>query len=333
MPDALSRNPLQDDVPPMDLLPDYAVIGGLDLCALSSVTLTDRSHIRQLQLDDTITGDLLHKMEAALQQGSDGDDCSQYSIHDGLLYFNDPKPACGIHPLKCLKLYAPTSLRGTLLRYYHDHPTAGHLGITKTLARLKFRFFWPKMASEVKKYVTSCTVCQLTKPSQRKPAGLMVLIRPQKPLEYVGVDFVGPLRRTSRGNAFILVFVDYFSKWVEIVAVREATAQVAASKMLSEVFSQHGAPAYLISDRGSPFVSDLFEQVLTLLGTEHRLTTAYHPQTNATERVNRTLKTAIRAYVDDKHTTWDRYIPQICFALRTAPHESTGCKARLDSTQ
>ncbi len=71
VPDALSRNPLQDDVPPMDILPDYAVIGGLDLRTLSSVTLTDRAHVRQLQLD-TITGDLLHKMEAALQQGSDG---------------------------------------------------------------------------------------------------------------------------------------------------------------------------------------------------------------------------------------------------------------------
>lgn len=50
----------------------------------------------------------------------------------------------------------------------------------------------------------------------------------------------------------------------------------------------------------------------------------YHPQTNATERVNRTLKTAIRAYIGNKHTTWDRYLAQICFALRTAPHESTG---------
>ncbi|KAL0151196.1 hypothetical protein M9458_053387 [Cirrhinus mrigala] len=109
--DALSRNPLTDDVPPMDLLPEYAVIGGLDLRILSSVTLTDRSHVRQLQLDDPITGDLLRKMEMALQQDSDEENCSQYSIHDGLLYFNDPKPASGIHPLKCLKLYAPTSPR------------------------------------------------------------------------------------------------------------------------------------------------------------------------------------------------------------------------------
>jgi len=70
----------------------------------------------------------------------------------------------------------------------------------------------------------------------------MVPIRHQKPWEYVGVDFVGPLPRTSRGNAYILVFVDYFSKWVEIVAVREATAHVAAGKLLSEVFPVMGPP-------------------------------------------------------------------------------------------
>uniref|UniRef100_A0A8C2EFW0 Integrase catalytic domain-containing protein n=1 Tax=Cyprinus carpio TaxID=7962 RepID=A0A8C2EFW0_CYPCA len=174
----------------------------------------------------------------------------------------------------------------------------------------------------------SCTLWTtkypFTKPSQRKPAGLMVPICPQRPWQYTGVDFVGPLPRTPYGNAYILVFLDYFSKWVEVRAVREATAQVATSKLLSEVFARHGMPTYLISDRGSPFVSELFNHVLTTLGSEHRLTTAYHPQTNATERVNRSLKTAIRAYVGTKHTAWDRYLPQICFALRTAPHESTG---------
>uniref|UniRef100_A0A3P9DAT6 Integrase catalytic domain-containing protein n=1 Tax=Maylandia zebra TaxID=106582 RepID=A0A3P9DAT6_9CICH len=180
------------------------------------------------------------------------------------------------------------------------------------------------MNSDVKKYVVSCCLCQTTKPSQRKTAGLMVPIQPQRPWEYAGVDYVGPLPRTQRGNAYILVFVDYFSKWVEVSAVREATAQVAANKFITDIFARHGSPSHLISDRGTPFVSELFEHVLLTLGTEHRLTTAYHPQTNATERVNRTLKTAIRAYVGDKHTSWDKYLPQICFALCTAPHESTG---------
>uniref|UniRef100_A0A3Q3NBZ8 Integrase catalytic domain-containing protein n=1 Tax=Mastacembelus armatus TaxID=205130 RepID=A0A3Q3NBZ8_9TELE len=180
------------------------------------------------------------------------------------------------------------------------------------------------MATDIKRYVTSCTICQLSKPSQRKPAGFMVPISPQKPWEYTGVDFIGPLPRTPSGNAYIIVFVDYFSKWVEVCAVKEASALVAASKFVSEIFARHCTPTYLISDRGSLIVSDLFESVISTLGSTHRLTTAYHPQTNATERVNRTLKTAIRAYVGDKHTSWDKFISQICFALRTAPHESTG---------
>uniref|UniRef100_A0A3Q3KT58 Integrase catalytic domain-containing protein n=1 Tax=Mastacembelus armatus TaxID=205130 RepID=A0A3Q3KT58_9TELE len=170
------------------------------------------------------------------------------------------------------------------------------------------------IAANVKRYVTSCSVCQLTKPSQGKPAGLM----------YVGVDFVGPLPRSTAGNAYLLVFVDCFSKWIEASAVREATAQVVAGKFVSKIFARHGTPTYLISDRGSPFVSELFEHVVSGLGLVHKLTTAYHPQTNATEHVNRTLKTAIRAYVGDKHTSWDKYLPQISFALRTAPHDSSG---------
>uniref|UniRef100_A0A672LUK9 Integrase catalytic domain-containing protein n=1 Tax=Sinocyclocheilus grahami TaxID=75366 RepID=A0A672LUK9_SINGR len=167
------------------------------------------------------------------------------------------------------------------------------------------------MRGDVRTYLSSCTVCQLTKPSQLKPAGLLVPVHATEPWEYVGVDFVGPLPWTASGNQYILVFVDYFSKWVEASDVREASAQGTASKFVGDIFARHGAARHLISDRGAPFLSVL-------------LTTAYHPQTNATERVNRTLKTAIRAYVGDKHMSWDRYIPQICFALRTAPHESTG---------
>lgn len=76
----------------------------------------------------------------------------------------------------------------------------------------------------------------------------MVPIHPQRPWEFAGVDFVCPFLRTSNANAYILVFVDFFSKWVDIVVVKEATAQVAASRLLSEVFLHHGAPTYLISD-------------------------------------------------------------------------------------
>uniref|UniRef100_A0A3P8NJ88 Gypsy retrotransposon integrase-like protein 1 n=1 Tax=Astatotilapia calliptera TaxID=8154 RepID=A0A3P8NJ88_ASTCA len=269
----------------------------MDLRAQPPLLLEDRTQLRQLQLDDPGAGPKLRDLECSPNLGSDASPSPSLVVNDGLLYYRGPK---------------------------HKRNLPGHLGIAKTLARMQSRFYWPKMASEVKRYVLSCPVCQLTKPSQRKPAGFMVPISPQRPWEYAGVDFVGPLPRTASGNSYILVFVDYFSKWIEVCAVRDATARVAASKFINEVFARHGAPRYLISDRGSPFVSELFDSVLSTLGSTHRLTTAYHPQTNATERVNRTLKTAIRAYVGDKHASWDKFMSQICFALRSAPHESTG---------
>lgn len=280
MPDALSRNSLP--------LPDYAVIGILDLHTSPPVLLADRPHIKRLQLHDPVTGQLYRDVNANSQADSDDTEPPQFVVHDSVLYYKDPKFKCGLHPLK------------------------------------ELRFFCPKMAGDFKKYVTSCSVCQFTKPSQRKPAGLMVPILPQKPWEYTGVDFVGPLPRKTTGNVYLLVFVDYFSKWIEVCAVREATAQVPAGKFVSKILTRHSAPTYLISNRGSPFVSELFEHVVSTLWSVHRLITAYHPQTNATERVNRTLKTAIRAYIGDKHTSWDKYLSQICFALCTAPHESTG---------
>uniref|UniRef100_A0A672YWE3 Integrase catalytic domain-containing protein n=1 Tax=Sphaeramia orbicularis TaxID=375764 RepID=A0A672YWE3_9TELE len=180
------------------------------------------------------------------------------------------------------------------------------------------------MRGEVKKYVLSCVTCQLTKPTNLKPAGYMQPVIVSYPWEFVGVDFVCPLPRSTRGNEYILIFIDYFMKWVEICPVREATAAVAARKFVSEVFARHGAPKYLVSDGGVQFVSDFFEAVLASLGSVHRLTTAYHPQSNLTERVNRTIKTAIRAYVGSKHREWDLYLLHISFALRTAPHQSTG---------
>lgn len=66
------------------------------------------------------------------------------------------------------------------------------------------------------------------------------------------------------------------------------------------------------------------------LGSVHTLSTAYYPQTNGTECVNWTLKTAIRAYVGDRHAVWDEYLLQICIALRTTPHDSTGFSTPLN---
>lgn len=73
-----------------------------------------------------------------------------------VLYFVDDKVSCNLHPKKQLKLYALTTLRGTLMEYYHDHSMSGHLGMTKIILRLRMRCYWPKLSSDAKKYVASC---------------------------------------------------------------------------------------------------------------------------------------------------------------------------------
>ncbi|RXN29484.1 reverse ribonuclease [Labeo rohita] len=132
VPDALSRSPLLHSAGPIDILPAHAVIGGLDLRSLSSVMITDREQLKQLQEDDPVVGNLIRNLEG------DGMD-EEHVVQDGLLYYKDPKVTCGLHPMKQLKLFLPTVVRPTVLKYYHDHPTAGHLGVTKTLARLRQR--------------------------------------------------------------------------------------------------------------------------------------------------------------------------------------------------
>uniref|UniRef100_A0A3Q2WVM0 Integrase catalytic domain-containing protein n=1 Tax=Haplochromis burtoni TaxID=8153 RepID=A0A3Q2WVM0_HAPBU len=171
--------------------------------------------------------------------------------------------------------------------------------------------------TDVKHHVTLCSVCQLTIPNQKKSSRSCGSHCPPETLRVGYVDFVGPVPCTPAGNAYLIVFVDYLNKWVEACAVKEATSQVAAVKFVTDIFARHDTPTYLISDRRSPFVSELFEQVVSALDSVHRLTTAYLPQTNATERFYWTLKTAICSYVGDKHTSWDKFLLQICRELDT----------------
>ncbi|KAL6460187.1 hypothetical protein MHYP_G00319460 [Metynnis hypsauchen] len=131
VPVALSRNPQPSVGATMDILPDFAIIGSLDFCALPPVMPTDREHLRQLQLDDPVTGKLLSDVENVASDEIERDKTHKYTVQDGLLYYSDSKASCVLHPMKQLNIFAPLSLRTALLRYYKGHLTAGHLGATR----------------------------------------------------------------------------------------------------------------------------------------------------------------------------------------------------------
>ncbi|KAG1945241.1 thy-1 membrane glycoprotein [Pimephales promelas] len=139
----------------------------------------------------------------------------------------------------------------------------------------------------------------------------------------LGVDLMGPFPRSPRSNEFLLVFVDYCSKWVELFALRSSKTHLITNILIKEMFTRWGTPLYLVSDRGPQFTGQLLSDTCKRWGVVQKLTTAYHPQTNLTERVNRTLKTMIASFVHDNHRDWDKWLPEFRYAINSAWQEST----------
>lgn len=221
------------------------------------------------------------------------------------------------------RLYIPSSLVQPMLLNYHENPLSGHAGIFKTYKRIYEVAYWPGMWTEVKHFIKQCVICQSLKADNQKPAGKMQQTAVKGPNEMLGIDLMGPLPRSSERNEYLLVVVDYFTRWVEFTPLRTATATTIARFLRKDIFTRWGIPSYILSDRGPQFVSSIFRELCNKWCVRPKLTTAYHPQTNMTERVNRTLKTMIASYLDDNHGKWDQYLPEFRFAINSAVQETT----------
>ncbi|GBN34938.1 Retrovirus-related Pol polyprotein from transposon 412 [Araneus ventricosus] len=222
------------------------------------------------------------------------------------------------------RLAVPAVLKTRIMAEFHEPPIAGHLGIKTTYKKCQARMFWPNMKRDIKEFVSSCQVCQKYKFSQNRRRGFLKNTTVSAPNEMMGIDLMGPLPVSTRGNRYCLVIVDYYSKWVELFPLRRATTVAIARCLARDVFSRFGCPRALLSDNGPQFVSDIYEEVCRLFGIRRKFASPYHPQTNLTECVNRTLGRMIASYVENKHGTWDRHLEALGFALRTTVSETTG---------
>lgn len=148
---------------------------------------------------------------------------------------------------------------------------------------------------------------------------------PEKPFKMISIDYVGSKTRTSRGNCYTVVAIDNFSKFIIMKPLRAATAEATIEFLLTDVFYKYGVPAIIISDNGRQLTSNEFAQFLAKYNVEHWKIPNYHPQANATEAANKTIMTAVRAYVRDDRTQrfWDTHLPALACALNSAIHTTT----------
>nr|GEY74695.1 reverse transcriptase domain-containing protein [Tanacetum cinerariifolium] len=139
-----------------------------------------------------------------------------------------------------------------------------------------------------------------------------------------GIDFMGPFP-SSKGNKYILVAVDYLSKWVEAKALPTNNARVVV-KFLKSLFFRFGTPKAIISNRGTHFCNDQFSRVMSKCGVTHCLSTAYHPQTSGqVEVTNRRLKRILERTVGENRVLWSDKLEDALWAFRTAFKNPIGC--------
>jgi transposase InsO family protein len=313
--DALSRAPVDGE----------ASKGEGVLCSVSPVIFSDSTLTAEdfvsAQLDDNSLGPVIrHLTGTSLPNAEHHARLKRkwerlYVYDQGLLYRRS------FGPLEDpLRLAVPRVLQARLVEYFHDSPTAGHLGFAKTYHRIARSFHWKGMQRHVSHYVRSCTSCQRHKGSPSTAATPVQSIPPPlRPFECIGIDFVGPFPRTVDGNKYILVSVDYLTRYAETMASPKADARTVSRFYLERVVLRHGVPLKLISDRGQAFLAKMVAEVFRLCGTIHCKTTSYHPQTNGlTERFNRTLGSMLSMYVDECHANWDLVLPFVTYAYNTA---------------
>lgn len=219
----------------------------------------------------------------------------------------------------------PKSLVTTCVKSMHDNPFAGHMGISRTEDRIRQRFYWPGIRAAVEEFIHDCTTCAQRKaPSQNNKAPLQ-RIEVGEPFTFWAMDYMGPLPETARGNRYILVLMDHFSKWCEAFPTKDQKATTVANLLLNKVFSRFGPPVVLHSDQGANFESNLMHELCDIMGIAKTRTTAYHPQCDGqVERQNRTLQDMLSAFVSDHGDDWDEWVDPVVFAYNTSRQESIG---------
>ncbi|CAI7884268.1 unnamed protein product [Closterium sp. NIES-53] len=226
------------------------------------------------------------------------------------------------------KIWVPNypPLRQLLLEEFHDLLYAGHFGSNKTLAGIAKVYYWPHMANDVQKFVTSCDTCQRMKSSKQKKAGLLQpLPVPKQPWQVVTLDFITGLPPTNAGHDAILLAIDKFSKMGHFIPTHTtARTEETAQLFLKHIISQHGIPTTLISDRDPKFTSKFWKELMSLMGTRLAMSSAYHPQTDGqTERLNQIVEQLLRAACKDNINKWDLHLPVLEFAYNNAKHAAT----------
>ncbi|RVW71722.1 Transposon Tf2-8 polyprotein [Vitis vinifera] len=213
----------------------------------------------------------------------------------------------------------PEQEQSGILSHCHDNACGGHFASQKTAMKvIQSGFWWPSLFKDAHSMCKGCDRCQrLGKLTRRN-------MMPLNPILIVdvfdvwGIDFMGPFPM-SFGHSYILVGVDYVSKWVEAIPCRSNDHKVVLKFLKDNIFARFGVPKAIISDGGTHFCNKPFETLLAKYGVKHKVATPYHPQTSGqVELANREIKNILMKVVNVNRKDWSIKLLDSLWAYRTA---------------
>lgn len=224
------------------------------------------------------------------------------------------------------RTYVPKLLRPWVMDC--SHKEAVYLGEKVALDVLQRYYWWIGLSASVKWWCRACYACQAKKtPRYMSRWPLVSLPLPSRPGEMVAFDLLGPLPQTARGNTYVFLVVDLFSRHAEGYALtnNEKTTKGCASILVNRYFPRWGCPHTLLSDRGAEFTPEVSRAVYHMQGAIKKYTSAHHPQTNGMiERLNHTLCQMLSHLVVDDQKDWDNMLTHAVAAHNNNVSRGTG---------
>ena len=213
----------------------------------------------------------------------------------------------------------PEEEQWSILNLCHSSFCGGHYAPRITVLKvLQSGFYWPKLFKDAYEYCSSCVKCQAAlniKKNDRMPLQPVIEV---EIFDLWGIDFMGPFP-ISNGYAFILMAVDYVSKWLEAIPTRTNDHKIVLKFIEQNIFSRFGCPRAIISDGGTHFNNYHFRSLLKKYGVHHRVTTPYHPQANGQVEVsNREIKKIMKKIIKPDGKDWSSRLYDALWAYRTA---------------
>eukprot|EP00762_Andalucia_godoyi_P005049 ANDGO_01498.mRNA.1 Retrovirus-related Pol polyprotein from transposon 412 len=209
----------------------------------------------------------------------------------------------------------------------------GHKGVRQTCQLLRDQGnTWPSMESDVAMFIASCATCQKVQVGKASFEAAQRTTSVDELFNTLAVDTIGPLPKDELGNAYLIVAIDAFSRFVELRASPDCTAKEVA-RLLLDIVGRYGPPKEVRSDNGSQYSAKIIDELLTLMGSRRNFTIPYRPQSNGiVERANAEVMRHLRSLVMDLrvHSRWSEVVPLVQRIINSSYHSAIGtCPIRI----